>query len=99
MARSQNLTEMSDRVCCSEERAVQPTTTLTDELRQGLRHIRFSDSTLDVFKQPIATVSAKLENQRLCDLPVGLPLSHKFETQDTLQRGQFESLFFSNHRV
>ena len=52
MPRTHHLSDMCDGVGCSEERAIQPSTALTDEFWQVIRDVGLANSTLDVAKHP-----------------------------------------------
>lgn len=52
VARTQNLSDVSDGIRRGEEWSIQPTPTLRDELRQCIRYVGLSNSTFDVFEDP-----------------------------------------------
>ena len=83
MSRLQDLANVGNGVRRREERAIQPPTTLADELRKCLWHISLRDSALDVLQDPVGGVSGSPipdGRYRLNDPPVGVPLRDKLET-------------------
>lgn len=51
---TEDLVEVGNGVNCSEETAIQPTTTLKNELGHLIRHVGFTSRRLDVLKKPSA---------------------------------------------